>query len=48
VGRGGDVGYGAVQWNRAMSLRGIVWLKEMNLTVTEFVSILMVNDSFRV
>jgi hypothetical protein len=39
------VEYGAIQWDRAMWLRGVVSMKEMNSTVTEFISIFMVDDS---
>jgi hypothetical protein len=45
VGRGGDVDYGAVQYDRAVWLRGMVSPKEMSPAVTEFISAFMVDDS---
>jgi hypothetical protein len=37
--------YTAIQWDTAMWLRGTVSLEEMSPTVTEFISVFMVDDS---
>jgi hypothetical protein len=36
--------FGAIQWFRAVCLRAMISLKEMNPTVSEFVSIFTVDD----